>query len=708
MSDCCNEFEFTSPQGTFYMDGGIRGKDGVTFYPHVSAAGVLSWTNDGGKQNPDPVNIKGADGMSAYAAAQQAGFTGTEAEFNAYLSGIGELSEDVDNLKSAVSEEIDGVISVKQTFVVSTYDDHEMRINPGGINANGADTTSNTRCRTRYFDIVPSRRYIIRLRSADYVIINAFEYSTTSAGASVKQRIPLTDDNTIIFNALDGVYFARICFAKVDKTATITETDRGNILNALELYAIADPSLTKAGAPADAKVTGDRLTALESFASDTGVTVDGETVDIDPGTLTSGYVNINNGGIYSSSSGLGVTDYIDIHDFVKIAYLRLRSTSATATTGMCFYDVNKVWCGGIVSLKSQQVAGYDTQLTIADVPDGAHYARFTGYIDTATYGDFIVKGIKPSLPNDISNVARAPQIGNIFCVSSTLPNIPTSADVFAAYDELVANYPLIMSKNTLTSGSLNNYEYVFSTGNYNTKGRRTRDSVIAKPKILVTSGTHGIERSAVISLYNFVKAMCENVYTLNDVINPVEYHIIPVVCPWGYDNNSRVNSNGVNINRNFATSDWVQTETGDDYSGASAGDQLETQVVQNWLTTNNDAEIYIDFHNSAFADEISALLGLSTQDHLKAKMCYLQSVNKIVPYLKNARNLGQYNVFAYTGNTDIPGTAKGYGEEHGVMSFTLETSNNVENHGKYGAFVNAIGCEMFGATIKGMVKYVLS
>lgn len=111
MSDCCNEFEFTSPQGTFYMDGGIRGKDGVTFYPHVSAAGILSWTNDGGKQNPDPVNIKGADGMSAYAAAQQAGFTGTEQEFNAYLSGIGELTEDVDDLKSAINDPVSGLDS---------------------------------------------------------------------------------------------------------------------------------------------------------------------------------------------------------------------------------------------------------------------------------------------------------------------------------------------------------------------------------------------------------------------------------------------------------------------------------------------------------------------------------------------------------------------------------------------------------------------
>ena len=35
---------------------------GATFIPHVSEEGVLSWTNDGGFDNPEPVNIKGADG----------------------------------------------------------------------------------------------------------------------------------------------------------------------------------------------------------------------------------------------------------------------------------------------------------------------------------------------------------------------------------------------------------------------------------------------------------------------------------------------------------------------------------------------------------------------------------------------------------------------------------------------------------------------
>lgn len=105
MSDCCNDFEFIGQQNSFDMAGWIRGADGVTFYPHVSADGVLSWTNDGGKPNPDSVNIKGADGTpgkSAYAAAQEAGFTGTEAEFAEYLSGIGDLTREVADQKSAI------------------------------------------------------------------------------------------------------------------------------------------------------------------------------------------------------------------------------------------------------------------------------------------------------------------------------------------------------------------------------------------------------------------------------------------------------------------------------------------------------------------------------------------------------------------------------------------------------------------------------
>ena len=41
--------------------------DGATFTPEVSSAGTLSWTNDKGRQNPPPVNIKGPKGDQGFA-----------------------------------------------------------------------------------------------------------------------------------------------------------------------------------------------------------------------------------------------------------------------------------------------------------------------------------------------------------------------------------------------------------------------------------------------------------------------------------------------------------------------------------------------------------------------------------------------------------------------------------------------------------------
>lgn len=49
-----------------------------------------------------PNGAPGADGKSAYEAAQDGGYTGTEAQFNADLSGVGALSSDVQEIKSKI------------------------------------------------------------------------------------------------------------------------------------------------------------------------------------------------------------------------------------------------------------------------------------------------------------------------------------------------------------------------------------------------------------------------------------------------------------------------------------------------------------------------------------------------------------------------------------------------------------------------------
>ena len=58
---------------TFAVTNGQKGDpgdDGVTFTPTVSEAGVISWTNDGGRTNPQPVNIKGPQGDDYVLTAQ--------------------------------------------------------------------------------------------------------------------------------------------------------------------------------------------------------------------------------------------------------------------------------------------------------------------------------------------------------------------------------------------------------------------------------------------------------------------------------------------------------------------------------------------------------------------------------------------------------------------------------------------------------------
>ena len=49
--------------------GGV-GPQGYTFTPHVSSSGVLSWTNNGGLNNPSAVNIKGPQGIQGIQGVQ--------------------------------------------------------------------------------------------------------------------------------------------------------------------------------------------------------------------------------------------------------------------------------------------------------------------------------------------------------------------------------------------------------------------------------------------------------------------------------------------------------------------------------------------------------------------------------------------------------------------------------------------------------------
>lgn len=55
-------YMWDSTAASFVSQGRLQGANGAVFTPSVAADGTLSWTNNGGLENPDAVNIRGPQG----------------------------------------------------------------------------------------------------------------------------------------------------------------------------------------------------------------------------------------------------------------------------------------------------------------------------------------------------------------------------------------------------------------------------------------------------------------------------------------------------------------------------------------------------------------------------------------------------------------------------------------------------------------------
>lgn len=278
-----------------------------------------------------------------------------------------------------------------------------------------------------------------------------------------------------------------------------------------------------------------------------------------------------------------------------------------------------------------------------------------------------------------------------FTTDDTTSRVTTFDGVIALYDELVSKYPSYVTKNTLSYNNTTLYEYVFTTGAYNdyvvSGTLRDENPKIIKPVILMTAGVHGNEQASVMGLYDFIKNLCKNNFKLMSIRDGITLKVVPIVSPSGYNQNTRVNVNSVNINRNF-DANWNPEAIGGDKNnpGQSAADQDETQIVQAWLQNNKDALLYIDSHNASGGNEVSFFLGNQETASIAVKNMYLKAMDKIIPYWERVRKIPSSVRFALTGgfnpgNFTIGGSATEYGRSQGILSFTIETSWNINETG---------------------------
>lgn len=579
------------------------------------------------------------------------------------------------------------------TEVVKFPDDTSETLN-GWINqgitvASGAFSVNSKRLSTK----IPNNAITCACDAGYAYIVFGWRGSTYLGwfdGSKFSKNTMVPRNTEMNLSGISGLtlYVVLVNNATLASTTDITPADGVHF----RVYARTDPSLELYNAPADAKATGDAIEDIkrngDSFIGVTNYPI------TKAGRLKTNSTTIDTSDVY--------TDNIEYRhtvvpcspgDVFKISGRAIGS--ASVLFALCDSSNNIL----------QKPTDHDTvkNYTVI-VPSNGAYIIVN---DRTSFSprNSIKKGdsVKERIDGIVDGSLGGYNAESYYVANDRQELVDTYAGVIALYDALVAANPNYITKNTLTSNTFDNYEYVFTTGNRNaTYGERTHDASSSKPIVLIMSGVHGHERCSVMGLYLFAKALCEDP-TMAGIRNSMTIKIIPIVCPSGYNNNSRTNSNGVNINRNF-DADWVLTEQGMNYSGASAADQDETKVVQAWMTANSSAAIAIDWHNSAYEDEVTYFATcIATGFAVNAKKGYFHGIDRISGHWINNRKFDtDDSIFGYTGTDASGGTSYDYGKSINLNACLMETSWDMNGYGKDTKETIGVNAEAICAVIKGI------
>lgn len=271
-------------------DTGPRGPVGYHFTPVVSTDGDLSWTNDGGLQNPVPVNL--TDKFVSTVEAARSSVTALNLDVQALGASISDAAaaveqarEAVDGIEAQRDEIMESIAAAAELGTDTTLSTPGMAadakaagteireisnsvfadINSTGLwavgaisSSSGEDSTSTTRLRTTGYIGAGVKKISV----ADGYKYMLFGYSSGTYMGTWNGTSFVTSGNwrtaEIDLTALPAYDF-RLVMAD-NNTATLTTADALNVT----LLASTDTTLTTSGIAADAKTTGDAVGALRA------------------------------------------------------------------------------------------------------------------------------------------------------------------------------------------------------------------------------------------------------------------------------------------------------------------------------------------------------------------------------------------------------------------------------------------------------------
>lgn len=113
-------------------------------------------------------------------------------------------------------------------------------------------------------------------------------------------------------------------------------------------------------------------------------------------------------------------------------------------------------------------------------------------------------------------------------------------------------------------------------------------------RIMLTSGVHGGEKKAIIDTYLLMQKLLEGTDDIARVLRMCDIYIMPLLNPWGIENNNTKNWNSVNLNRDYPVRNWQADPS--DSTNTEPLSQYETRCITYWLNKISP-HLSIDHHN---------------------------------------------------------------------------------------------------------------
>lgn len=519
---------------------------------------------------------------------------------------------------------IRGQVSDLKNFIDTVYVDES--INPvyrtGYIRTNGVFGDDPNLCRTNLISL--KTEYVTVAFKTGYIGKIA-EYSDNVSSSSFVRFIRAERKSWSVSFVADLTKFYAFDIAEEDGTPVTTSNIPSDAITIIYHY-VTDKTLSLSDKPADAKVVGDRINDTKSKIEYS------ESYSADLWEM--GAITVSNGNNTSSTTTIRTIGEIAVSSAMdKFTAINGFEFNVFGWNGSTYIGY---WNGSEFKTSGSALSYYSTEKEVSPMRTfGVTHVRIvmrktSGETPTPSDGvDFNsisllplknlndIEFLKNALNYNFSPYNHGEYITNKEDYSeyytgkqsdySAFGESTVYSEVLSAFDALMNNANGYITKNALGTASGTDsggnpytiYEYVFKP-----KQKTSVYSSKKTPKIYMDGSIHGFEKNSTFGLYYFLKDIVEHwddVRSLEAIRNSVEFHIIPVSNPYGFDRNEYVNGNGVNINRNFAhPGDWIVVlEPDTEVNGLSAFDQPESAIIRDWLLAGeNDILMYFNCHTN--------------------------------------------------------------------------------------------------------------